>query len=192
MTTDTACHVLRIHEPGDFWFFAYGSLMWNPPFETVARIPARLYGWHRAFCVSSETYRGTRQYPGLTLGLDRGGSAAGLALRVGAADRTTAIQAIEAQEMEDDPIYVSRRVRLHLPDRTEIGYTLVVNRNDRLFVDKLTLDETARRIAACRGSRGTNSAYLANTVEQLRQAEIGPGYLLKLLWRVEKLAENGM
>ena len=191
MTTDDACHLLRIREPGGFWFFAYGSLMWNPPFETVARMPSRLYGWHRAFCVSSETYRGTPQNPGLTLGLDRGGSCAGLALRVSAAGRETAIRAIEAQEMEDDPIYVSRRVKLHLPDRTEIGYTLVVNRSDRLFVEGLTLDETARRIAFCRGSRGANSDYLENTVDQLRQAGVSPGYLLELLRRVEKLAENG-
>ncbi len=67
---------LDISGPGGFWFFAYGSLMWDPPFRPAEARAARIFGWHRAFCVSSETYRGTPERPGLTLGLRRGGSCA--------------------------------------------------------------------------------------------------------------------
>ena len=51
------------------WVFGYGSLMWNPGFATPETQPARLHGWHRAFCIYSEHYRGTPQKPGLILGL---------------------------------------------------------------------------------------------------------------------------
>ena len=51
------------------WVFAYGSLMWNPGFAVRETEAARLHGFHRAFCIYSEHYRGTPQRPGLILGL---------------------------------------------------------------------------------------------------------------------------
>jgi len=65
---------MHIEEPGNFWFFAYGSLMWGPPFQATETLPARLHGYHRSFCVSSKTYRGTPARPGLSLGMDSGSS----------------------------------------------------------------------------------------------------------------------
>ena len=181
-------HRLEIAEPGGFWFFAYGSLMWDPPFRPAEARAARIFGWHRAFCVSSETYRGTPDRPGLTLGLRRGGSCAGLALRVAAADRVAAIQAIEAREMDDDPIYLCRRVALHVEKRQVPGYTLVTNHEDRIFAGGLTFEETAGRIAASVGERGTNIAYLAETVSRLEESGIVPRRLRALLGRARRLA----
>lgn len=174
---------LAIPEPGGFWFFAYGSLMWDAPFEPAEALPARIFGWHRSFCVSSETYRGTPEKPGLSLGLEKGGSCAGLALRVDAENRERAIDAISRREMEDDPIYVCRRTILHLPGRRVAGHTLVVDRNDRIFAGGLTFDETARRIAAGAGQRGSNIDYLADTVAQLERMGIDAGGLRPLLRR---------
>src|SRR3546814_10936418 len=56
--------------------------MWNPGFDFLEKRPALLRGYHRAFCIYSEHYRGTRERPGLVLGLDRGGSCRGIAFRV--------------------------------------------------------------------------------------------------------------
>ena len=182
---------LDIAEPGGFWFFAYGSLMWDPPFRPAEARAARIFGWHRAFCVSSETYRGTPERPGLTLGLRHGGSCAGLALRIAAADRGAAIRAIEAREMDDDPIYLCRRLTLHMEDRQAPGYTLVTNRGDRTFAGGLTFEETAGRIAASAGERGANIAYLAETVSRLEAAGIAPRRLRVLLGRARQLAVAG-
>ena len=52
-------------EPGkDFFVFAYGSLMWRPDFPFVEILPATLYGYHRAFCITSTHYRGNTDRPG--------------------------------------------------------------------------------------------------------------------------------
>src|SRR5215468_1437406 len=64
------------------WVFAYGSLMWNPGFAVRETQAARLHGFHRAFCIYSEHYRGTPEKPGLILGLLPGGACRGLAHRL--------------------------------------------------------------------------------------------------------------
>ena len=192
MTAPPNC--LEIAEPGPFWFFAYGSLMWDPPFAPDETRPARLFGYHRAFCVLSENYRGTPEKPGLTLGLDRGGSCAGLALRIGATERDRAIREIEAREMDRDPIYICRPVRLRLPNRDVNGYTLVVNREDRIYAGKLSFEDTAQRIAASSGKRGPNIDYLANTVAHLDEMGIAEGHLHALLRRaaqIQGIVANG-
>ena len=38
---------MHIEETVDFWFFAYGSLMWSPPFQVTETLPAPLHGYHR-------------------------------------------------------------------------------------------------------------------------------------------------
>lgn len=178
---------LNITDPGGFWFFAYGSLMWDPPFAPAETRPARLFGYHRSFCVNSETYRGTPENPGLSLGLDRGGSCMGVALRIDKNERDTAIREIEAREMEDDPIYICRPVRLRLPDRAVAGYALVVNREDRIFAGRLAFEETAQRIARSAGNRGPNIDYLANTVSRLDDMGIPEGHLHALLRRAREI-----
>ena len=84
---------------GDLWVFGYGSLMWNPGFAHAEARPARVYGYHRAFCLYSEHYRGTEARPGLVLGLNRGGSCRGRAFRVPAHDADAAMEYLIAREM---------------------------------------------------------------------------------------------
>lgn len=66
----------------EFWVFGYGSLMWNPGFEFMERSEALVYGYRRSLCVRSFVHRGTRDNPGLVLGLDRGGACRGMAFRI--------------------------------------------------------------------------------------------------------------
>ena len=86
------------HDAEDLWVFGYGSLMWNPGFDFVERVPARLIGLHRALCVYSFVHRGTPERPGLVLGLDRGGMCRGIAFRVAAKAREKTIAYLRARE----------------------------------------------------------------------------------------------
>ena len=82
----------------DLWVFGYGSLMWRPDFPFAEAFPARLYGWHRRFCIASRYYRGTDARPGLVLGLDRQGPAIvglGVVMGAGLLARPTRLQVLQ-------------------------------------------------------------------------------------------------
>ncbi len=176
-----------VFEPGDVWVFAYGSLLWDPGFRPAETRPALLRGWHRCFCVSSVIYRGTPEAPGLSLGLDRGGSCRGAALRIAEAERDAVLAYLAEREMPEE-IYSARRVRLATDDGTVSGYALVVNRDHPLYVAGLDLDQAATRIATSAGARGPNTDYLAQTVAHLESLGIHDGALRRLLDRVRETA----
>ena len=46
---------------GDLWIFGYGSLMWSPGFSYRQKALGRVHGYHRALCILSTRYRGTKR-----------------------------------------------------------------------------------------------------------------------------------
>ena len=80
---------------------------------------------------------------------------------------------------------------MQLPNETVQGYTLVVNREERIFAGRLDFEETARRIASSAGKRGPNIDYLANTVARLDDMNISEGHLHHLLRRATQLRGGG-
>ncbi len=176
--------------PGDVWFFAYGSLMWDAPFPVAETRPALLRGYHRAFCLSSVIYRGTPDRPGLSLGLDFGGACQGRVLRVRAAERDATARYLEDRELRED-IYFCRRVPVTTPGGRLHAYAFVINRADPLYVKRLDIGRTARRIAGASGQRGSNRTYLENTVRHLDALGIADESLRKLLREVEKISGPG-
>src|SRR6266849_3851082 len=91
---------LSAHLPqGDLWVFGYGSLMWSPCFSYKRKAPGRAHGYHRALCILSTRYRGTRRRPGLVMGLCRGGSCWGMAFRIDAADVFRTLRRLWNREM---------------------------------------------------------------------------------------------
>ncbi|MFO1119977.1 MAG: gamma-glutamylcyclotransferase [Rhodospirillales bacterium] len=114
MSTGADAAELIWPEPGgEPWVFAYGSLMWDPCFRYEEARPARLHGWHRSLCILSVVNRGSRERPGLALGLDRGGSCAGFAFRLAAAEVAAARERLWEREMLH-AVYVPRIARLRL------------------------------------------------------------------------------
>lgn len=163
---------------GDFWVFGYGSLMWNPGFEFLERREARLYGYHRAFCVVSIVHRGTPERPGLVLGLDHGGSCRGMAFRVAAPARSAVLDYLHAREMIRH-VYRPRWVPAHLPDRTVPAYTFVVDREHESY-RLLDVERAAHVIAQGHGQGGSNLEYLLNTLRVLGDLGIRDRRLLAL------------
>ena len=178
---------IAFDRPGDVWFFAYGSLMWDPGFAFVETRSALLRGYHRKFCVDSTVYRGTPERPGLVLGLDRGGACRGIAYRIAAGRREAAARYLDRRELAED-IYLLRGVGLETPQGRLRGYTLVVDRTTPYYARGVSAEEEASRIATCRGERGANADYLDDTIARLEAFGIRDRGLAALRRRVRAAA----
>lgn len=171
---------------GDFWVFAYGSLIWKPGFHFTDRVPARLQGYHRRFCIVSTRYRGTPEAPGLVLGLDRGGSCRGIAYRVPAEAAAETITYLDAREIPD-PVYRRRMLPVRLACGTPASALTYVARRDWPGYCRIAPGQAAEMIARGAGAMGTNRDYLMNTLEGLR----GVGLADPLLTRLAALLPAG-
>lgn len=144
------------------WVFGYGSLIWSPEFAYDQAEPARLHGYHRAFCIGSRHYRGTPEAPGLVLGLDRGGSCNGVAFRLLAADRPASLERLYAREMLGG-VYRPVLARVRLRDARSVQALTFVAQPASPDYQRVDPTETLRRLAGCAGSRGTNRDYALQT-----------------------------
>lgn len=155
----------------DIWVYGYGSLMWNPAIRYRERAHARLFGWHRSFCLWTPVGRGTPDNPGLVLALDRGGSCHGMAYRIAAADRDTELDLLWQREMVSDG-YTPRWVRVHCRAGTVPAITWVINRSGQRYAGKLPIEVIARHLATARGRLGSGRDYLENTIAHLDELGI--------------------
>ena len=152
------------------WVFAYGSLMWNPGFKTPDTQAARLHGWHRAFCIYSEHYRGRPGKPGLILGLLPGGSCRGLAHRLPRARYDSVRRYLIVREIDNDGVYEESVRPIHLEDgRTVDALVYLADRAHRQFAGKLSAAKALRFIRQGHGVTGSNLDYVKNTVAHLRE-----------------------
>lgn len=162
--------------------FAYGSLMWRPGFSFQGALPAKIMGYHRSFCVVSTYYRGSADWPGLVLGLDRGGACTGVLYTIDKTDGSRVLDYLHEREMVTG-IYEPRWVKAVTKDKKVISaLAYVVDRTHHQYTGKLAPEEVARRIGRAVGIGGSNKDYLMNTLCHLRELNIRDP-------RLERLAE---
>jgi cation transport protein ChaC len=145
-----------------WWIFAYGSLLWNPLFPVAEMRPARLRGLHRRFCLWSLAARGTPARPGLVLGLERGGSCCGVAMRLPAPLALDELHLLWRREMVVGS-YHPRWVTLDADGRTLTALTFVVRRDHPQYAGKLSLAQEADVFGCAGGAFGTCADYLERT-----------------------------
>jgi len=155
----------------ELWVFGYGSLMWRPGFPFEAQAPGLLNGAHRALCVYSILHRGTREQPGLVLGLDRGGACRGVAFRVAqGAEEETVAYLREREQVTDVYLEAHRRVRLlNGTGRVVKALTYLADPNHAQYAGRLPLEEQLRIVRDCKGEAGANIDYVLNTVRHLEE-----------------------
>lgn len=184
--THVAEIVARAPRPGRIWVFGYGSLMWNPAFHYAERRTARIYGFHRQFCMWSRGGRGSPDRPGLMLSLESGGSCTGVAYRIAPEAARTELDVLWRREMSSwtyRPVWVTAHMR-HGP-RPAIVFA--VNRSHERYVPGLDTETTARYLATGMGLNGSCREYLFDTAEHLRELGIRDRRIEALARRVRDL-----
>jgi cation transport protein ChaC len=159
--------ILAEHPPReDVWLFGYGSLMWNPAMHFVEHRGGRVLGWHRKYCLWLEAGRGSPEHPGLMLGLDRGGAAAGALFRVPADQARTELLLPFRRELFTYS-YEARWVSVATREGPVRAVTFVVNRDGPRYVRRLEPERIAQHISTASGSLGSCIEYLNRTLESL-------------------------
>ncbi len=165
------------------WLFAYGSLIWNPDFEHEASLPAVAPGWHRAFCFWIRRWRGTREMPGLMMGLDRGGSCRGIAYRLPDRDHRTQIHRLLDREIDaDPPTNAPRWIMIDTPQGRKKALSFVANHKGAAYSTLRDRDQVAAVLAQAAGHWGSCAEYLQKTVTAL-QAQ---GIVDRGLWDLQR------
>ena len=173
---------------GDLWVFGYGSLMWRPGFDYLERRLARLDDFKRCFSLASWHYRGTRERPGLVLGLDwaPGDGCVGVALRVcpsqgPARPRLPRRARARLLCLFRDALPGHAALRRTGPrGETREALCYVVDRTHEQYAGGLTLEQQSERILAAAGSSGPNAEYLMNTLAKLEELGIPDPELARL------------
>lgn len=166
---------------GDLWVFGYGSLMWSPGFSYKQKALGRVYGYHRALCILSTRYRGTKRKPGLVMGLCRGGSCWGMVFRVHARRVQHALQRLWLREMPRR-VYAPRLLEVELASGRRVhALAFLADPTHPAYVRELDLDGRARLVAQGIGQRGLCIDYIRNTLEHMRTLGVSDPHLEHVL-----------
>lgn len=169
------------------WVFAYGSLIWKPEFEPVESRRATAYGWHRAFSLKIDRWRGSPASPGLMMALERGGRCDGVIYRLADGDRIAQIERLLRRELSSrETISTVRWMPVRTPEGPVdvLGFWLGSTGHDA--VSRLPLEEVARILARACGHVGSGAEYLYNTVLHLEAVGIHD----RNLWRLQALVAD--
>jgi cation transport protein ChaC len=176
---------------GDLWVFGYGSLMWSPGFSYIQKARGRIHGYHRALCILSTRYRGTKRKPGLVMGLCRGGSCWGMAYRVHADSVRRALARLWQREMPRR-VYAPRLLQVQIAGRRRVrALAFLADPTHPAYVRELDLHGRARLVAQGIGQRGTAVDYIRHTLAHMRELGVSDPHLERILHTALVLRANG-
>ena len=156
----------------DIYIFGYGSLLWNPTINYEAQYLAKVYGFHRSFCMKTNLGRGSFKNPGLMLGLDKGGSCIGSAYKLNRDDAIKNIDILFKREMVTGA-YKPKLLKTKL-DNNKIVLSLaftVDKKHKNYFSDKDT-SVKASMISKANGFLGSCKEYFDYTLKSLEELNI--------------------
>ncbi len=155
-----------------FWIFGYGSLMWKPGFDYIESYQAKLNGMHRAPCIYSWVHRGTKERPGIVLGLDQGGNCSGKAFKIKGANYDSVIAYLRKREMTTK-VYRETTHPIILETGEQVTtITYIVDQNHEQYAGQLSYKKLLQQIKGAVGMSGPNEEYFLSTAEHLFQAGI--------------------
>lgn len=156
----------------DLYVFAYGSLLWNPTVEYEGQFLAKIYGFHRSFCMKTYLGRGSFDNPGLMLGLDKGGSCQGMAFKLKKSNAIKNIDILFQREMVTGA-YRPKLLKTKLANgKIVLSLAFTVDKKHKNYFGQKDIKIKARMIAKASGFLGSCKEYFDNTLDSLSELNI--------------------
>jgi len=156
----------------DLYIFAYGSLLWNPTVDYEEQFLAKVYGYHRSFCMKTNLGRGSFKNPGLMLGLDKGGSCRGSAFKLKKTDAIKNIDILFKREMVTRT-YRPKLLKTKLENKKNVlSLAFTVDKQHKNYFSQKNTTIKANMISKANGFLGTCQEYFDNTLESLEELNI--------------------
>ena len=168
----------------DVWLFGYGSLIWNPVIKPVKKLKVKSFGYRRRYCLKTHIGRGSKNFPGLVLGLENGGSVTGEALKVNNKKIYEELELVWRREMIMGA-YVPKMITGHTKEGKINMIAFIINKNHENYIASLSEAETAYMISRAQGFLGTAIEYLDKTRESLQKLGLNDNYLERLHNRIK-------
>jgi cation transport protein ChaC len=172
----------------DLWVFAYGSLMWNPAINFRERRRGVLKGYSRRLDLWMRGGRGSPDCPGLMLGLEKGGTAEGVAmlLPADAADAEYELSLVWQREMFTS-VYLPQWVDVETDKGTVRAVTVISNTEHDMYAGQLPEDRIASIVKSATGVLGSNADYLTQTIASMKSLGLRDSVLERIQELVLKL-----
>lgn len=148
------------------WVFGYGSLIYKVDFPYIQRVPASITHWERRFWQGSHDHRGTPSSPGrvVTLISSPGAVCRGVAYLVDH-EVFEHLDHREKNGYERHPVSIT----LDTTPQSVDGLIYVAAEDNHAYLGPAALEEVASHIARSRGPSGSNTEYVLQLAQALRQ-----------------------
>ena len=167
----------------DVWLFGYGSLIWNPVVKPIEKRNVQIFGYRRKYCLKSEMGRGSKEYPGLVLGLNSGGSTLGQAIKINTTSAPLELDLIWRREMITGA-YIPKILKGYTVKGEINMIAFVINKSHENYLCSISEAKTALMISNAQGYLGTACEYLNKTCESLKNLGLRDSYLERLQKRI--------
>ncbi len=158
--------MIHTEQEDSAWVFGYGSLIYKVDFPVLESEPASICGWARRFWQGSHDHRGTPDAPGrvVTLIPSPQSICKGMAYRV-SRDVFAHLDHREKNGYERVPIEITLEHSL----RTIHGVTYRAAQNNHAYLGPAPMSELATHISRSHGPSGSNTDYLLQLAQALRE-----------------------
>ncbi|MCP4187986.1 MAG: gamma-glutamylcyclotransferase [Gammaproteobacteria bacterium] len=154
----------QLTEGEEVWLFGYGSLIYLVDFPYIESKTASIRGWSRRFWQGSHDHRGTESSPGrvVTLIEEAGAICHGVAYKVEAS-------VFEWLDVREKNGYLRLSITMAFEDETsETGLVYIATSDNDAYLGEASEYDIAYQIATAKGPSGTNSDYLLELADSLR------------------------
>jgi len=162
------------------WVFGYGSLIWKPDITYTECRRTRLIDWSRRFWQGSHDHRGTPDNPGrvVTLIPDPGSYCDGIAFEINPEHFSNTFESLDYREKNG---YERHNVSLKCIDATHLSAVVYIATLDNFAWLGPESDETiAQQIIQSNGPSGSNTEYLLNLANSLRENKFHDDHVFEL------------